>query len=147
MTSDAHFWDRSSRKYAERTISDQVGYELTLDRTRALLRSGDSVLELGCGTGTTALRLAGGVREYLATEISSGMIAIADKKHAAYRIPALAFRATTQKRSRPVRRRSTRSWDSTISIWSATCLARCVASTLCLRQGACSSPRLPASAI
>jgi ubiquinone/menaquinone biosynthesis C-methylase UbiE len=53
------------------------------------------VLELGCGTGTTALRLAGDVQSYLATDISAGMIAIANEKHAAGPIPALVFRAAT----------------------------------------------------
>ena len=92
IASDARFWDRASRKYAKSVITDQAGYERTLDRTRALLRPGDRVLELGCGTGTTALRIAGDVREYLATDISAGMIAIANEKHTAGPIPGLAFR-------------------------------------------------------
>jgi ubiquinone/menaquinone biosynthesis C-methylase UbiE len=95
MASDVRFWDRTSRKYARSAIADQAGYERTLDRTRALLGSGDRVLELGCGTGTTALRLAGDVQDYLATDISAGMIAIANEKHAAGPIPALVFRAAT----------------------------------------------------
>lgn len=95
IASDARFWDRTSRKYAKSAISDQAGYERTLERTRALLRSGDRVLELGCGTGTTALRLAGDVRDYLATDVSAGMIAIAKEKHAAGPVPALAFQAAT----------------------------------------------------
>lgn len=95
LTSDARFWDRSSRKYAASTISDQAGYERTLERTRDLLKPDDRVLELGCGTGSTALLLAGGVRDYLATDISEGMIAIANEKHAAAPIPSLVFRAAT----------------------------------------------------
>jgi ubiquinone/menaquinone biosynthesis C-methylase UbiE len=95
IASDACFWDRTSRKYARDAIADQAGYERTLERTRALLRSGDRVLELGCGTGTTALLLAGDVQDYLATDISAGMIAIANEKHAADPIPALVFRTAT----------------------------------------------------
>ena len=79
---DARFWDRTSRKYAASAILDRAGYERTLDRTRALLGSGDRVLELGCGTGTTALLLADDVQHYLATDISAGMIAIANEKRA-----------------------------------------------------------------
>ncbi|TKT73724.1 class I SAM-dependent methyltransferase [Afipia massiliensis] len=93
--SDARFWDRSSRKYAISAIADQAGYERTLDRTRALLRPNDRVLELGCGTGTTALRLADHVQGYLATDISAEMIAIANEKYAAGPIPALVFRTAT----------------------------------------------------
>jgi ubiquinone/menaquinone biosynthesis C-methylase UbiE len=95
IANDARFWDRTSRKYAIGAIADQAGYERTLERTRALLGSGDRVLELGCGTGTTALRLAGDVQDYLATDISAGMIAIAHEKHAAGPIPALVFRTAT----------------------------------------------------
>ena len=95
ITSDARFWDRSSRKYARSRIADPNGYERTLERARAHLQPGDSVLELGCGTGTTALRLADGVRSYLATDISGGMIAIADEKLAVESIPALSFRTAT----------------------------------------------------
>jgi ubiquinone/menaquinone biosynthesis C-methylase UbiE len=95
IASDARFWDRTSRKYARSAMADQAGYERTLDRTRALLGSGDRVLELGCGTGTTALRLAGDVQHYLATDISAGMITIANEKYAAAPIPALVFRTAT----------------------------------------------------
>lgn len=95
IASDARFWDRAARKYAKSPIADQAGYARTLDRTRSLLRPRDSVLELGCGTGTTALRLAGAVQDYLATDISAEMIAIAGAKHAAAPVPALAFRFTT----------------------------------------------------
>lgn len=93
--SDARFWDKISRKYAKDAIADLGGYERTLDRTRALLKPADQVLELGCGTGSTALRLAGDVRRYLATDLSAGMIAIAREKQAASPIPALAFQIAT----------------------------------------------------
>lgn len=95
IASDVRFWDRTSRKYAKGAIADQAGYERTLDRTRALLGSCDKVLELGCGTGTTALRLAGDVQDYLATDASAGMIAIANENHAAALIPTLVFRTAT----------------------------------------------------
>jgi ubiquinone/menaquinone biosynthesis C-methylase UbiE len=90
--SDVRFWDRSSRRYARAAISDQAGYERTLAQTRALLRPEHQVLELGCGTGTTALRLAGSVHSYLATDISAEMIRIADEKLAADPVPGLTFR-------------------------------------------------------
>jgi ubiquinone/menaquinone biosynthesis C-methylase UbiE len=93
--SDARFWDRSSRRYARSRIKDQAGYERTLARVRENLRPGDDVLELGCGTGTTALRLADGVRSYLATDLAGEMIAIARKKRGATPIPGLVFRAAT----------------------------------------------------
>ncbi|WP_054313222.1 class I SAM-dependent methyltransferase [Mesorhizobium sp. 1M-11] len=95
VANDARFWDRSSRDYAKSAIADEDGYNRTLERTRSLLNSDDRVLELGCGTGTTALRLAGGVRGYLATDFSSAMIAIAEEKHAAASTSGLEFRTAT----------------------------------------------------
>lgn len=95
IASDARFWDRISRRYAKARISDQAGYERTLDRSRALLRPDMRVLELGCGTGTTALRLAGAAHSYLATDISAAMIAIAGQKHANGTVRGLAFRTAT----------------------------------------------------
>lgn len=97
--SDARFWDRISRKYARDAIADQGGYERTLERTRALLKPDDRVLELGCGTGSTALRLAGGVQGYLATDLSAGMIAIARKKQSAAPTPTLDFEIATAEAS------------------------------------------------
>ena len=97
--SDARFWDRTSRQYAKDAIADQGGYERTLDRTQALLKPDDQVLELGCGTGSTALRLAGDVQSYLATDLSAGMIAIAREKQSTSSIPALTFQIATAESS------------------------------------------------
>jgi ubiquinone/menaquinone biosynthesis C-methylase UbiE len=80
---DGRFWDRAAQKYARSPIKDMAGYERTLDRTAQLLRGSDTVLELGCGTGTTALRLAPHVARIVATDISQGMIAIAREKASA----------------------------------------------------------------
>jgi ubiquinone/menaquinone biosynthesis C-methylase UbiE len=80
IVNDASFWDRIARKYAADTISDPGGYEKTLERTISHLRSSDEVYEFGCGTGTTALRIAPHVARIRATDFSAGMIAIAQEK-------------------------------------------------------------------
>ncbi|QPF72657.1 class I SAM-dependent methyltransferase [Roseateles sp. DAIF2] len=98
LSSDARFWDRNSRRYTRGAIADPAGYQRTLDRTRALLAPAARVLELGCGSGVTARALAGGVRAYLATDLSAGMIAIAEEKNQAQAEPALPaprFRVAT----------------------------------------------------
>jgi ubiquinone/menaquinone biosynthesis C-methylase UbiE len=77
---DARFWDRAAKKYAASPIDDEAGFERTLARTRALMPPDARVLELGCGTGTAALRLADSVKSYVGTDISAGMIAIAQDK-------------------------------------------------------------------
>jgi len=76
----ARFWNRVARKYAADPIADVAGYEATLKRVQALLSPEHSVLEIGCGTGTTALRLAPSTRRMLATDVSAEMIAIAREK-------------------------------------------------------------------
>lgn len=80
---DQRFWDRAARKYAESPVEDPAGYENTLARTRKLLSADDHVLELGCGTGSTALRLASAVASYVATDLSPEMITIANHKQSA----------------------------------------------------------------
>lgn len=96
---DAQFWDKAAQKYAASPIDDEAGFERTLARTRALITPAARVLELGCGTGTAALRLADAAQSYLATDISAGMIAIAQEKLEASRqsgfSAALDFRQAT----------------------------------------------------
>lgn len=91
--SDARFWNRVARKYATDPIKDMAGYERTVDRTRHLLNGSATVLEIGCGTGTTALRLAPHVARLVATDISSEMIAIAREKAAAQNQSNVEFAA------------------------------------------------------
>lgn len=79
-TDDEHFWDRAARKYARDPIKDMSGYTRTLESTRQRLRDTDTVLELGCGTGTTALSLAPTVARLVGTDVSGEMIAIAREK-------------------------------------------------------------------
>ena len=87
----ARFWDRIAVKYAADPIADMAGYEATLRRVQGLLSADQDVLEIGCGTGITALRLAPFTRRLLATDVSAGMIAIAREKLAAQPVPQLNF--------------------------------------------------------
>ncbi|UOA25610.1 class I SAM-dependent methyltransferase [Pseudosulfitobacter sp. DSM 107133] len=82
MPSSAAFWTKAAPKYAKSPISDLATYEHTLARTRAFLPPDAKALEIGCGTGTTALKLAGDVKSLLATDIAEGMIAVAQTKPA-----------------------------------------------------------------
>ena len=90
-TRKARFWDRIARKYAADPIADMAGYEATLRRVQGLLTMEQNVLEIGCGTGSTALRLAPFTERLLATDVSSEMIAIAREKLAAQPVPQLSF--------------------------------------------------------
>ena len=96
---DQQFWDHAARKYARDPIKDMVGYRRTVDRTRELLRDRDTVLELGCGTGTTALALAPAVARLVGTDVSGEMIAIAKEKAAAQGCENAEFLVATADRA------------------------------------------------
>ena len=80
MTTSSAFWDRAAPKYSKSPIKNMQAYEETLERTRSYLRDTDTVLELGCGTGSTALLLADSVDQYVGSDFSKGMIEIANAK-------------------------------------------------------------------
>ncbi|MEM1375885.1 MAG: class I SAM-dependent methyltransferase [Pseudomonadota bacterium] len=75
-----NFWDRMARKYAKGKIGDQAGYERSLERTRGFLTPDMDVVEIGCGTGTTALHHAPFVGHITGTDISPEMVEIAREK-------------------------------------------------------------------
>lgn len=95
MTADVAFWTKTAPKYAADPIADPAGYERTLARVAELLKPEHRVLEFGCGTGSTALRLAPLVRAYRATDLAPGMIAIAEGKRAANPCDNLSFAVAT----------------------------------------------------
>lgn len=76
----AKFWDGIAAKYAKQPIKDQAAYDQTMDRVRDHLSPSDRVLELGCGTGSTAILLAPHAAHITGTDISEGMIAQANAR-------------------------------------------------------------------
>ncbi|ANP45954.1 class I SAM-dependent methyltransferase [Candidatus Viadribacter manganicus] len=92
---NARFWNRIARKYAKDPIADMEGYERTLAHTRRLLKSTDIAFEFGCGTGTSALKLAPSVVRLVASDISPEMIAIAREKAAAEACANVEFAVAT----------------------------------------------------
>lgn len=89
---DHTFWDRLAPRYAQQPIANPDAYETTLLRVKTHLSETDSVLEIGCGTGSTALILAPFVDRYEGTDLSQGMIDIAMDKAWGSGTPGLSFR-------------------------------------------------------
>ena len=78
----ARFWDRIAEKYARQPVADEAAYRTKLEMTRKHLRPDMDLLEIGCGTGSTALVHAPHVRSIRAVDVSPAMIAIARGKAA-----------------------------------------------------------------
>ena len=91
MTETA-FWDRLAPRHALRPISNLEAYEATLARVKTYLSDTDHALELGCGTGSTALLLAPFVKEYEGTDISGAMVDMALEKTWNASVPNVSFR-------------------------------------------------------
>ena len=70
------FWDRLAKSYAASPIKDMESYKFTLQRTRSYLTVQDKILEIGAGTGSTALLLASSVAHMTVTDISPEMVKI-----------------------------------------------------------------------
>lgn len=74
------FWDSHAPKYAAKPIANPLAYEAKLQHIRTLLAPTDHVLEIGCGTGGTALKLAASCGHVTASDISAKMIHYARSK-------------------------------------------------------------------
>ena len=80
MAASAKFWDRIANRYAKSPIADETAYQHKLKVTRQYFRDDMEVMELGCGTGSTAILHAPYVKHIQAVDISSKMLAIAQSK-------------------------------------------------------------------
>lgn len=95
MVDAVKFWDRHAPGYAKRPVADEAAYQKKLELTREHFRSDSRVLELGCGTGTTAVAHAPYAGHILATDLSPGMLDIARKKAADAGCSNVEFRVAT----------------------------------------------------
>ena len=87
------FWDRIAKRYAKKPVGDEAAYQRKLATTREYLRHDMEVLEIGCGTGSTAIAHAPFVRHIRATDVSDAMIAIAESKARAAGVGNVTFEA------------------------------------------------------
>lgn len=91
MTETSAFWDKVAERYSKKPVADEEAYQKKLGVTRDYFEPDMEVLEIGCGTGSTAIVHAPFVRHILATDISPKMIEIAKGKAAAEKIENITF--------------------------------------------------------
>ena len=87
----ARFWDRIAERYSRQPIADEAAYQKKLQITRRYFQPDMEVLEIGCGTGSTAITHAPYVKHIQAIDISSKMIAIAQGKADANSVTNVTF--------------------------------------------------------
>ena len=93
MSRSKKFWDRIAKRYAKKPVGNEAAYQKKLAKTREHFRPGMEVLEIGCGTGSTAIAHAPYVGHIRATDISDKMIEIARGKAAAAGVRNVTFEA------------------------------------------------------
>ena len=89
------FWDKIAERYSKQPIADEAAYQKKLQVTRQYFLPDMGVLELGCGTGSTAIAHAPYVKHILAIDISSKMIEIAQGKADAKNVENVTFMRST----------------------------------------------------
>ncbi|MFQ5547356.1 MAG: class I SAM-dependent methyltransferase [Woeseia sp.] len=80
MDHSMKFWDRIAERYSKKPVADEAAYQRKLEVTRQYIQPDMEVLEIGCGTGSTAIAHAPYVKHIRAIDISSKMIEIAQAK-------------------------------------------------------------------
>ncbi|WP_444933924.1 class I SAM-dependent methyltransferase [Microbulbifer sp. JTAC008] len=80
MIEPKRFWDKTAARYAKSPIKDLKSYKRKLAITQEYLQADWSVLEFGCGTGSTAIQHSPYVNSIIATDISGKMLDIAKQK-------------------------------------------------------------------
>lgn len=77
MGRTAIFWNRIAARYARTPITNEAAYGKKLELTQQYLRPDMRLLELGCGTGSTAITHAPYVEHIEAVDFSPRMLEIA----------------------------------------------------------------------
>lgn len=80
MIKPASFWNFLAKRYAAGDVVDEESYQHKLKKSREYFTPESDILEIGSGTGSTAISHAPYVRSILATDISDKMIAISNEK-------------------------------------------------------------------
>lgn len=91
MPVDAAFWDNIAEKYSRKPLANPDAFERKIAVTKARIKPTDIIIDLGCGTGSLALRLAPCAAHVHGLDVSSEMVRIANEKAVAQKIENVTF--------------------------------------------------------
>jgi 2-polyprenyl-3-methyl-5-hydroxy-6-metoxy-1,4-benzoquinol methylase len=91
MSKLEEFWDGSSKNYDKTEERFEYIHKKSRENTKRFLKDSDTVLDYGCGTGTTSCQFSSLVKSIHAIDISSKMIAISKEKAALGKIENVNF--------------------------------------------------------
>ncbi|MGB0660377.1 MAG: class I SAM-dependent methyltransferase [Mangrovicoccus sp.] len=94
MSDPSKFWTKLAPKYAKMAVRNPEAYDHKLSLLRGLITDQDQIVEIGCGTGSTAITLAPLAGHYIAADYAQGMIDIANQKKADAGLENLNFHCT-----------------------------------------------------
>lgn len=88
---EAAFWNDAAEKYAEKPVKDPNAFDRKIAITKSRMRPSDVVLDIGCGTGSLALRLAPDAARVHGLDVSREMLRIANSKAAQQGVGNVSF--------------------------------------------------------
>ena len=91
LHAEAAFWNNLAEEYAAKPVDLPDAFERKIAITKSNMRPDDVVLDIGCGTGSLALRLAPNGARIHGLDISREMIRIANSKAAKQDVGNVAF--------------------------------------------------------
>ena len=91
MSTDATFWNKLAEKYSLQPVANPEAFDRKIEITTSLMTQKSVVLDIGCGTGSLALRLAPSGAHIHGLDLSSEMIRIAKDKAAAENVDNVSF--------------------------------------------------------
>ncbi len=94
-TSPEEFWNLIASRYAASPIADMTAYRTKIENIKPYLSAESVVLDIGCGTGTQCLDLAGNVKQVTGVDISQKLLTIAEQRTAERQVDNVNFVKTS----------------------------------------------------
>jgi len=91
MTADPQFWNNLAEDYSRQPVENPEAFDRKIEITKSRMQANHTVLDIGCGTGSLALRLAPFAARVHGLDISSEMVRIGRAKAAADQVENVTF--------------------------------------------------------